>query len=380
MKKNFAIWCVVILLISLIAGLTIAYASENYNDSSIITAEDTIDGDYIKASNSIFNKGRVTGDFIVAGNDITNEGIIGGDLIAAAAEITHSGKVSGDTRIVAGDIFIEGEVSRNASMIGNQITQYKDSNISGSIHVLSRDLEIRGFVGGDIKGANENTIISGTVKGNVFLHTSNISILPDAIIEGDLVYISETQQSINPQQVKGRIEHRYPKGASKDFANQVQSTIRTASVITRLGYLLSFLLAGIVLILLFKKPYERASLLIQERPWYSIGLGVSIIICVPIVAIILMITIIGIPFGVIALALYGILLYTAKIPVGIWLGSKIFRGEKRLIIWFIIGTLILEAVSLIPLIGWLASFVTLAIGTGSTMIMLKRYYKHHYIE
>lgn len=380
MKKSLASWCIFIVLISLIAGLTIAVASENYNDLSIITEDQQIVGDYIKANENITNRGTVTGDFIVAGDEISHEGVIEGDLIAAAAELALTGRVQGDIRVLAGDVLIEGEIDRNASMLGSRIIQYKDSTISGSIHAFSRELEIRGIVGGDIRGANENTIISGTVKGSILLHTSNITITPDAMIEGDLVYISETEQSISPQQVKGKIEHRYPKGASRDFADQIQSTIKTATVISKIGFLLSYMLAGILLILLFKKPYDRASLIIQERPWYSIGLGVSLLICVPIVAVILMITIIGIPFGLIGLALYGILLYTAKIPVGIWLGSKIFRGEKRLIIWFIIGILILEAVSLIPRIGWLVSFATLAVGAGATIIMIKRYYKKEFGE
>ena len=382
MRRNLARWFILTILIVVLSGFTLTYANEIYNGMDmVITEEQLMEGDYIRASNRIINKGKITGDFIVAANEINHQGIIEGDLIAAASEIGLLGIVNGDIRVIAANILIEGEVSKNASMVGSRIVQYKDSIIDGSIHAFSSNLDIRGYIGGDISGANQNTIISGTVKGNIYVYTESIKLLPDAIIEGNLTYVSEAPQNINPQQVRGKIEHRYPTVSSRrDFANQIQSAIKKASIFSKIIFMLSYLIAGILLIWAFKRPYERASDVIQERPWYSIGLGVSILICVPIVAVILLITIIGIPFSLIGMALYGILLYTAKIPLGIWLGSKILRGEKRLTIWFIIGTLILEAVSLIPYAGWLISFGTLSIGIGATIIMIKRYYKNEYVN
>jgi|GEM_PF-2846317 len=378
MNKSFAKRLITTTLILILAGLSLSYAFEAYNDTDLVIAEEQlIEGDYIKANNRILNKGKITGDFMVAGTDIEHQGVIEGDLIAAASEGRVAGIVKGDIRVVGNNILIEGAVSRNASIFANRIVQYKDSIIEGSVHVFSSQLDLRGYIGGDVRGANQDTTISGTIKGNVYIHTSKLRLLPDALIEGNLIYVSGDVQQINPKQVKGRIEHRYPTTATRrDFADKIQGAIKTASVFSRIIFLISYLLAGILLILVFKNPYRRAAALIQEQPWYSVGLGVSILICVPIVAIILMITVIGIPFGLIGLALYGILVYIAKIPVGIWLGSRIFRGEERLIIWFVIGTLILEATKLIPHAGWLISFGALAIGLGSTLMMVKRYYRN----
>ena len=378
MNKSIVKRFIITTLIFILAGLSLSYAFEVYNDADLIIAEEQlIEGDYIKANNSILNKGKITGDFIVAGTNIEHQGVIEGDLIGAASEGRIAGIVKGDIRVVGNNIALEGAVSRNASIFANRIVQYKDSIIEGSIHVFSSQLDLRGYIGGDVRGANQDTTISGTIKGNVYIHTTNLKLLSDALIEGNLIYVSEEEQQISPEQVKGRIEHRYPTTATRrDFANQIQGAIKTASIFSKIVFLISYLLAGILLILAFKNPYRRAAALIQDRPWYSIGLGVSILICVPIVAIILMITVIGMPFGLIGLALYGILVYIAKIPVGIWLGSKIFRGEERLIIWFIIGTLILEAAKLIPYAGWLISFGALALGLGATLIMVKSYYKN----
>ncbi len=365
-------------LIFILTGLTIGYAIDGYNNSETVLTEDRlIEGDYIKAGSRISNKGKITGDFIAAAaHELSHQGIVEGDLIAAASEVKIAGLVRGDIRVAATDILVEGEISRNASMFANRILQYKDSIIEGSIHAFSSHLDIRGYIGGDVSGANQSTSISGTVKGDIYVYTANLTLTEDALIEGNLVYISETEQSINPQQVKGSIEHRYPSTASRyDFTKQLQRSIRTASIFSRIILTLSYLIAGALIILAFRRPYERAATLLQERPWYSIGLGVSVLICTPIVAIIVMITVIGIPFGLIALALYGILLYIAKIPVGIWLGSRILRGETSLILWFVIGTLILEAVKLIPYLGLLASFGTLTLGIGATLLMLKQYYK-----
>ncbi len=361
-------------LIVILTGLTIGYAFEAYNDSDTVLTEDRlIEGDYIKAANRILNKGKITGDFIVAAShELSHEGIVEGDLIGAAAESKIAGLVKGDIRLAATNISIEGEINRNASMLANRIVQYKDSIIEGSIHAFSSHLDIRGYIGGDVSGANKSITISGTVKGNIYVYTTHLIITEDAQIEGNLIYVSDTEQSINPNQVKGSIEHRYPSNTSRrDFTKQLQRSMRMVSIFSRMILTLSYLIAGVLITLAFKKPYERAVAILQERPWHSIGLGAAVLICTPIVAIIVMITVIGIPFGLIALALYGILLYIAQIPVGIWLGSRILRGEKSLVLWFIVGTLILEAVKLLPYLGWLPLFCALTLGMGATLLMLR---------
>ena len=53
------------------------------------------------------------------------------------------------------------------------------------------------------------------------------------------------------------------------------------------------------------------------------GIGVLFLIALPVAAVLVCITIVGIPVGIAALILYVIALYSTQVFVGAWLGEKI---------------------------------------------------------
>jgi hypothetical protein len=117
---------------------------------------------------------------------------------------------------------------------------------------------------------------------------------------------------------------------------------------------------------------------LREKPGASIGWGALLLFVTPIAAIIICITIIGLPVGLITLALWIILIYLAQIPVSLLLGKLILQrfimiGESRgvMIGCLALGLLILKLLAIIPYIGFLIGLVVTLFGMGTMIVSIR---------
>jgi hypothetical protein len=84
-----------------------------------------------------------------------------------------------------------------------------------------------------------------------------------------------------------------------------------------------------------------------------------------------MITVIGIPLGLISFVIYGLLIYLSKIPAALWIGEKILKNEEKPYLPMVLGILILLLVGFIPYLGKFVSFVAIFFGIGSYLLNVK---------
>jgi uncharacterized membrane protein len=101
----------------------------------------------------------------------------------------------------------------------------------------------------------------------------------------------------------------------------------------------------------------------------SLMIGLGALFLTPIVSIILMMTVIGIPLGFIMLIIWFIMLYFAQIMVGLGLGKQIrerlFKAKKKNIMAdLIIGVTVLYLLFAIPILGGIIMFFSTLLGLG----------------
>ena len=137
-----------------------------------------------------------------------------------------------------------------------------------------------------------------------------------------------------------------------------------------LTYVMIFII-GLIIILIAKKRITLMQSAIQKRPWQTLGWGALILIATPIAAIIVMITVIGLPLGIISLILWGVALYLSQIPVALLLGRLIIRQNRELdskgimIGALALGLFVLFVLRLIPIVGWIIGLLVIAFGLGT---------------
>jgi len=353
------------LIVSLLAILLMTFTAVS------VLAFDVRSGDIVTVASGEV----IDGDLYVAGSDVIIDGTINGDLIAAGSTITVNGTVNGSIMAVGGTVNINGEVSHAVRVIGETL------NISGTI---GRDLLVAGDefsmastaeIGGDLLLGAVTARIDGLIKGDINSGVDSLTIASTASIQGKLTYISENEANIQSgAQIRGTITHKLPDVKEK-LATGIglwgKVIIELWSIV--IGFLMTLVL-GIIIVLLAPRRVKAVTESIRTRPWASLGWGAVILVATPIAALIACITIIGLPLGLIALALYTIAICLTQLFVGLLIGQLIIGYSRKvetkalLVGALTLGLAILSLLRLIPYLGFVVGLATVLFGLGAILV------------
>jgi hypothetical protein len=147
---------------------------------------------------------------------------------------------------------------------------------------------------------------------------------------------------------------------------------RPMTYIWQLAVLVGAFAVGWLLMQLF--PAFFAATIHNIRSWPSVGWGVIALIVTPILAIILCITLIGLPLGIGALFVYAAGIYLSKIFVAAYLGREIVgaRGELPTLLGLLAGLVILQVLSFVPYAGAILGFAIVCVGLGAPLVRLRQ--------
>lgn len=370
MKKIIGMLLGVLLLT--MSSFPAAAAQDNPNNI-IIGQEQVIQGDYFGAGETIINNGKINGDIYAASSAFENSGEVTGDILLAASYSKIGGKTNGNLRIASSRTEISGEIGKNITALTETLLLVEGAAVDGNINAFASSVILNGIVGGDVRSASRRLEINGEVKGDVAASVETLTFGPKGKIQGNLIYTSEQEMNIPEGAVAGSVEHRLPnpRNNRSQSVENLQKGWKYLRLVGKGISMLAYLLIGFLSILLFDKFMKKSAVTMEEKPWHSVGIGLVALIVIPIASILVMFTVIGIPLGIISLMLYGILLYLARLPVGLWIGSKILKNEEKPILPMLLGLVILLLVSYIPYIGRFTSFVVLLFGIGTYLINIQ---------
>jgi hypothetical protein len=151
------------------------------------------------------------------------------------------------------------------------------------------------------------------------------------------------------------------------------------SVVGWLRTLIGLFVLGLLFILLAPRFGRRTVGTLGGSPWASLGLGIALLICVPIAA--LFVFVVGLFVGgwwlaLILLALYGIALVLSIAVTGLFLGrwilERVGRGPVPLVWALLLGLILLLLVSLVPVAGGLVIAVAMFCGLGALALTVVR--------
>lgn len=374
--KGLATLFIVTLLMIFTAEPVLAFDTRSGATVTIVSGE-VVNDDLYVAAETITISGTINGDLWAAGSTITVTGVVNGSIMAAGRTVNIDGDISHAVRAAGETININGDVSGDVMVGCSDMNIASTAKIGGDLLFGAGIARIAGLIEGDIKGGGSEVTISNRVKGNVTLKVESLTILPTANIQGDLTYTCEEEADIQSgAQIGGMTTHNLPEvkeKRAKPFPFVLFSGI--GGKVT--GFIMA-LIAGLVIILLAPRRLTSIAESIRSRPGASAGWGTLILFVTPIAAIIVCITIIGIPLGLIALALWGIAIYLAQIPVGLFIGRWIighFRGVEGKAIMvgaLALGLVILRLLRLIPYLGFFIGLAVILFGLGAVVVSERR--------
>ena len=355
-----------------------AGAMEQITGDMVNVPPGKITGPLFTAGNFIVVDADVDGDVFAAGQDITINGDINGDLLGAARTIRVNGNISGNIRCAVSDLDVNGEVGKSLTAAAAQVRLNEDSVVAGDALVFAGVATFSGTLGRQALGAGSDFRISGPIGGNVkFWGVEKLTVGQSASVNGDLAYGSPNEAVISPgAKITGTTKWDL---IQKPAEPQVrQKGFDWSGVVFR--FITGLLVWG-VLLLIFPKIWGKFSENILNKPGSALGWGALALLVAPLAALLLMITVIGIPLSMLLIIVYMVLLCAANIIVADAAGrylAKSFGWEGRVhIIWpFMLSYAVLILLGKIPVAGAFISLIVAALALGGVVLAIQRCRQH----
>ncbi len=315
-----------------------------------------INSDYIRVANVVQIDGEIHGDAFLAGGVVIVNGKIDGDLFVFGGKVTVNGTVGNSIRIVGGDVTINSQIGRNTLLVCGNCLVTKQTSISGSLLAAAGNLELSaGVIGKGFRFFGNRLYLNSEIANEAFVVSQQQFVLgPSASISGDLKYTGSHQAVLSRgATVSGSItyEKNDPEGDFPRFfgAKSIFRLRDALAPVVNFGFLLVSLLIGFILMGLFPRWFEKSALAIERKPAASFGWGIISVVIVPVVAVLLAITLVGIPVSIVALLIGYTLYVLAGFVAAFFIGRMAlmkFVGERRgwalatgLIIFYLLGFL-----------------------------------------
>ncbi|RKU28333.1 hypothetical protein C6497_08930 [Candidatus Poribacteria bacterium] len=218
-----------------------------------------------------------------------------------------------------------------------------------------------------------NASIHGSVTGNVLIIGGNVELASGAYIKGKL-------QVIGGQVIGDR---KYVENISQDngwniipaatkilmHPHTVWDLRKHSDIRITIAKFVFFTLAYLLLVLFFPKPINAISTHLTRKPILSILFGILTAIVIPVVAIILILSIIGIPCLMLGISLLVPFALCGKAGIFFTLGSTLLAGRlKPLSVIF--GYIPYFMATEIPYIDWITFIVFNTIGIGLCILLI----------
>lgn len=363
-------WFPIVLVTALLFPFGVA-AGEQARQNVFVAQGDVVSDNFVRAAQTVDIQGSVQGDVVVAAQTVTIEGDVAGDVLAAAQTIHIRGTVAGNVRLAASSVVIEGSVGKNATIFANTIEFGNASFVGWSVQAFAATLRQRGTVAGNVNFYGSTAVVTATINGNAAYRLDtdgSLQLIAPTVIGGQLSYTATKETPIvSGVTITGKVEHVIPQPSQRAAA------LQSFPIFLRLVSLFGVLVVGMVLVSLMPKTVGKVAARMRSQPGKSILWGVVLLVVTPLVCVLLLFTVIGIPLAVLLFVLYGVTLYVTRVFAGIFLGNwlvGLFGKNVRLSpLWaMVIGTALLSIVSWVPYVGWLITLMAAVWALGASAL------------
>lgn len=263
-------------------------------------------------------------------------------LLPAAAAAETSGHVEDAIVVVSGDV----SVPRGKTVDG--------------IVIASGDLRLAGRVDGDVVLFGGDATVSGRIDGDLVTFGGQARLLPRAFVAGDVHYGDERPIVAGSAIVRGDVTKEDWSG----WDNWADFLPFVGAFVFWIAISVSMAILGVLLLLIAPRAADALAARSRERVGPVIAIGIAIGICLPLAALIAVVTLVGIPLAVVIwLALLPVAAL-AYVTSAYTLGRRMV-GEPRSRFWaFLAGLAVLRALALIPFLGFLVGLAAVVFGLG----------------
>ena len=208
--------------------------------------------------------------------------------------------------------------------------------------------------------------VGGKVKEDVVAIGGDVVLLPTAVVGGNVAAVGGKIEKASGAVVKGETtEVKFPAGML------IKGLGWGVAVLSLLSFI-SFLILAAILIALFGKPLGVTSYYIERLPGHALLWGfLGTILIVPLI-ILMLISIIGIPFIPIFLIVLAAACIFGYIAAAQLIGKIFLKWirvyNKPMMFEALAGLVVLFVISLLPIFGWIVKSIFGLMGLGAVIV------------
>jgi hypothetical protein len=364
MVWNQNIWTAVVVctLGASTVGSSVAASSGSSGQQTAVT-DDVTQNDLMTTGRTVRVDAQVEGDVAAAGSDVTVSAPVSGYVMSAGRTVSVEAPVGNDLWAAGERVSIDSSVGNNAMIAAQTVRLQPGATVGHDARLAGGEVRSEGRIAHDLTISAGRAEIGGDIGGAVNASAGRVTVLPDAVVRGDLIVRAPEPPVISPgAQVMGNVDYQRTGGGQWWFAWPV------------LWGCLFLSLLALNLIGLYVAPawFSRVAETLRTRPLLSLLAGAVVLIAIPIVIAILMITLIGIPLAVILSAAYVIALILSaafvSYRIGLWVFDRLHRtGVSR---WsaMVVGALLVSLGVSLPIVGWLIALAVVLTGAGALAV------------
>ncbi|MGB2959104.1 MAG: hypothetical protein WBD30_09475 [Bacteroidota bacterium] len=345
----------------------------------LLPAGEIHEGWYFAGGDRVTIEGTINGDAYVAGGEVDVYGTINGDLLVAGGQVTISGTVTDDIRAAGGTIRFTGKTGKNIAAAGGMITFEKTSTVNGNLLVFGGSVQLAGSVAEEAKISAHDVSVTGTVGRSVEFAGGKFVSHRGALIGGDLNVLVREKHDVDIAEgtVQGQVEITTREPRRADRVLGFPQWMFWAKVV----WAFSLLATALVLAFVFPRQLVQTGMTILARPGMTVLCGLLGLLLVPVVVLLLVGTLIGIPLALFIFGLYVWLTYLSGVSAGVvvshWLMGLSGKKSWALYGTVVVGVLAVQVLTFIPYIGTVVMLAGLLFGLGALLLVLYDEMKVH---
>ncbi len=301
-----------------------------------------------------FAQGPRNGDHVCLGGSTTVNATDPVDsvvLFGCGARIQSGARVQKDVVSFGGDVVIE-----------------KDVRITGDVVAFGGNVDIAGQVGHRVTVLGGNLTLESTavVQNDVNITGGFIDQKEGSVVQGRIVRgqpFSSGRVGVVPPAI-------FPAAIGGGLFSAVSGLV--FGLIRNLVYALALAALGALTVVFMPTQTHQVSDTAQKFAMESMGIGCLTVFVALTLGVLLLITLCGIPFGILVLLSLVVAWMFGWIALGRLTGERLLDAVKVReilpIVAVVVGVLVLTIVSYVPVIGWLIGLFLGLLGIGAVVL------------
>jgi len=360
-----------IFLASLLVLLPLTAAAADIESGNSISVNEVKKDPYLFSQNAYVNS-PIQGDLTVFAADTSVEKGVEDSAMIFAGSATIKGNVGRHLRAFAGNANLEGNVGGDAILFGSMVTTTNKSNVGGDLIAVCNQANASGQVGGATKIYANTATLSGTFNGNVEFHGQTLNIAKDTNIKGTLTYYAPKEATVAEGASLNKVEWHKTEATARGISALKHMAGWTSLVVS----LVSLAVLAIILLYLIPTFISTTVYEVTRAPLKNFWLGLAFIIVTPIVALLLLVSILGLALASGIFSAYATIILVTQAIAAIYTGAfilKLVRVRKdieadwKAVLW---GTFIFVLLGIIPIVGWIVKAAIYLIALGAVVAQL----------